>query len=110
MAKILEWTTRAQLALTCRKGTRLLAVNVEVDSLLVIALESTMSRAKSTVGRIGHVLDSHAHRSLGIFPTVTAAIAAAEAFASEWDGGTPLALCKCGEAATKHLPKKSSKG
>ena len=72
-----------------------MAVTIDVDSLTIVALESTATRAKTTAGRFEHVLGQHEHKLLGTWPTLSQAIAVAEAFAQDWDGGTPLQLCRC---------------
>jgi hypothetical protein len=95
----MTWTVSGQLALRRVVGERVLVVHLQVDELILFALETTKSTEDDESDQaIEHVLGAHAHKLIGRMPDLQTAISVAEGFVEEWGSGTPLALCQCGTA------------
>jgi hypothetical protein len=88
-----HWFSYSMLALTCSKGRAVLVLTFDLSNMTLTALLT--SKPKKGQPKLSHVLDSHAHRLIGVMPDLKTAVAVAERFASDWTGGTDFQLCSC---------------
>lgn len=84
----------SQLALMRFKGRAVLVLTFDLNTMTLVALQTTKPKKGQPVG-MAHVLETHAHKLIGVMPNLRTALEHGERFANEWIGGTDFQLCSC---------------